>query len=206
MLGPGDKAYDVVKRGVDIVLGSLMILLTLPLSLLSVLAIKLTSRGPVFFRQERAGLDGRPFTMYKFRSMHEGAEDDRTAMAHNNEMSGPVFKIREDPRMTRVGRFLRRSSIDELPQLINVLKGEMSLIGPRPLWIDEARKAVGAAQMRTTVKPGLTCLWQISGRSELSYEQWVHLDLYYIHHRGFFLDLMIFIQTIPAVLSTRGAY
>ena len=181
-------------------------MVTLPVSLAAAAAIKLTSRGPLFFRQQRAGFGGRVFTMYKFRSMRDGAEDSRTDLIHRNEMTGPVFKIRKDPRVTRVGRFLRRSSIDELPQLINVLKGQMSLIGPRPLWVDEARRATGAARLRTAVKPGLTCLWQISGRSELTHDQWVHLDLYYIRHRNLFLDMMIFVQTIPAVLSARGAF
>lgn len=206
MLGPAIRSYDVIKRGLDIVLGLLLLVVTLPVSLAAAAAIKLTSRGPLFFRQQRAGFGGRVFTMYKFRSMRDGAEDSRTDLIHRNEMTGPVFKIRKDPRVTRVGRFLRRSSIDELPQLINVLKGQMSLIGPRPLWVEEARRATGAARLRTAVKPGLTCLWQISGRSELTHDQWVHLDLYYICHRNLFLDMMIFVQTIPAVLSARGAF
>jgi len=168
--------------------------------------VKLTSRGPVLFRQVRAGLNELPFTMFKFRTMRLGAEDDRELLAHLNEQSGPVFKIPEDPRLTPVGRFLRRSSLDELPQLFNVLRGEMSLVGPRPLWMVEARQARGAARLRTLVKPGLTCLWQISGRSELDYDTWVEMDLFYIRRRSFLLDLLITIQTIPAVLSGRGAY
>jgi lipopolysaccharide/colanic/teichoic acid biosynthesis glycosyltransferase len=123
-----------------------------------------------------------------------------------NEQDGPVFKIAADPRLTRIGRFLRRSSIDELPQLINCLLGQMSLVGPRPLWIDEACQAKGQEKFRMSVKPGLTCLWQVSGRSELSYDKWVALDLYYVHHRSLLLDAMILVQTIPAVLSARGAY
>ncbi len=206
LLGSANGSYEALKRVLDIVLGSVLLVATLPISLLAAVAIKLTSRGTIFFKQRRIGHNGRVFTMYKFRSMRRDAEEDRPALLRDNEMSGPVFKIQKDPRVTRVGRFLRRSSIDELPQLINVLAGQMSLIGPRPLWEEEARQADGAARLRTTVKPGLTCLWQISGRSELSYEQWVHLDLYYIRHRSLFLDLMIFVQTIPAVLSARGAY
>ena len=198
--------YERAKRGVDLVLSCVFLLALAPVMLIVAVLVKLTSRGPVIFRQERAGQDGRPFTMYKFRSMANGAEDDRPLLARRNETNGPVFKIARDPRLTRIGRFLRRSSLDELPQLVNVLKGEMSLVGPRPLWVPEARQAIGAARLRTSVKPGLTCLWQISGRSELSYEKWVLLDLYYIRHRSMLLDLAILIQTIPAVLSGHGAY
>jgi lipopolysaccharide/colanic/teichoic acid biosynthesis glycosyltransferase len=170
------------------------------------LLIKLTSRGPVIFTQTRAGLRGSPFTMYKFRSMYTGAEEARAALASRNEKSGPVFKIADDPRLTPLGRWLRKSSIDELPQLVNVLRGEMSLVGPRPLWMPEAIRVVGRARIRADVKPGLTCLWQISGRSELSYDEWVALDAYYVYHRSMWLDLMIMVQTVPAVLSARGAY
>ncbi|MCK4601562.1 MAG: sugar transferase, partial [Phycisphaerae bacterium] len=193
---PARKAgYQRVKRLVDVVGSGVAILLLAPLIGVVAVLIKLTSRGPVVFKQERAGLGGRPFTMYKFRTMRRGAEDDREFLSHLNEKSGPIFKIAEDPRLTMIGRFLRRSSIDELPQLFNVFKGQMSLIGPRPLWLPEAKKATGAANFRMRVKPGLTCLWQISGRSELSYEDWVLLDLYYIAHRSLLLDILILVQT-----------
>ena len=198
--------YEQAKRAMDIVLSVAMLLLLWPLMLLIATLVKFSSRGSVLFRQKRAGLNGEPFTMYKFRSMRNGAEDDRALVEHLNHHSGPVFKIPEDPRLTKLGRFLRRSSLDELPQLFNVLLGEMSIVGPRPLWLPEAAKANGSAKLRTTVKPGLTCLWQISGRSELSYDQWVLLDLYYIRRRGILLDLMIIAQTIPAVLTGHGAY
>ncbi len=198
--------YHRTKRILDIVIASLLIVLLLPVMVFTALLIKLTSRGPLIFRQQRAGLNGVPFTMCKFRTMRKGAEDERELIVHLNEQNGPVFKVSEDPRLTKIGRFLRRSSIDELPQLFNVLTGQMSLVGPRPLWLPEAEKARGAARLRTKVKPGLTCLWQISGRSELAYERWVLLDLYYIRHRTTALDLLIIIQTIPAVLSGRGAY
>ena len=174
--------------------------------LLAAVLVKLTSRGPVFFCQQRAGFLAKPFKMYKFRSMKRGAEDDRHYLKHLNEQRGPVFKIFDDPRLTLVGKFLRKSSIDELPQLFNVLKGEMSLVGPRPLWVFEASQTEGKALFRTCVKPGLTCLWPVSGRSELTYEQWVELDLYYILTRNIILDTQILIQTIPAVLTGRGAY
>jgi len=184
---------------------ALLVVLSPVMAVVAVL-IKLTSRGPVLFRQLRAGLNGRPFVMYKFRTMWDGAEELRPALAAMNEKDGPIFKIADDPRLTPIGRFLRRSSLDELPQLFNVLAGEMALVGPRPMWLPEARQATGPARLRTVVKPGLTCLWQISGRSELSYEDWMLLDLYYVRHRSLLLDLLILLQTPPAVLSARGAY
>ena len=202
----GGEAYSFSKRVLDVVLTAVLLVALMPLMLLVAVLVKLTSRGPVLFKQARAGLNGRIFTMYKFRSMRQGAEDDREFLSHLNEKDGPVFKIFEDPRLTLVGKILRRASIDELPQLFNVLVGQMSLVGPRPLWLPEARESVGRAAFRTCAKPGLTCLWQISGRSELTYNQWVELDLYYIEHRTILLDLLIMIQTIPAVLSGRGAY
>jgi len=200
------RAYAFVKRATDIIVAAVLLAALAPVMLVIAALVKLTSRGEVFFKQTRAGLYGRPFTMYKFRSMRRGAQDDRKSISHLNEKDGPVFKVAEDPRLTPIGAFLRRSSLDELPQIWNVLKGEMSLVGPRPLWCPEARNATGRARRRTFVKPGLTCLWQISGRSELGYDKWVELDLYYIQNRSLLLDLLILIQTIPAVLSGRGAY
>ena len=200
-------AYDAVKRLIDIVVASLLLVLLGPLMAAVALAIRMTSPGGALFRQLRAGQHGRPFLMYKFRSMRIGSEQHRHHVAHLNQMAGsPVFKAPEDPRITPLGRWLRRTSIDELPQLFNVLAGQMSLVGPRPLWLPEAQQAGLVSQMRTSVKPGLTCLWQISGRSELGYEQWVHLDLYYIQRRSLLLDLLIMCQTAPIVLSGRGAY
>jgi lipopolysaccharide/colanic/teichoic acid biosynthesis glycosyltransferase len=203
---PRGLAYECAKRVLDVVLASALLVLFAPLVLLVAAAVKMTSRGPVIFKQTRAGLNGHPFMMYKFRTMHTGAEEVRPAIVHLNEKDGPVFKIARDPRLTPIGRLLRRSSIDELPQLINVLRGEMSLVGPRPLWMPEAQRTVGQARIRMAVKPGLTCLWQVSGRSELSYREWVKLDLHYVRNRGMLLDLAIMLQTIPAVISARGAY
>ena len=201
-----DGLYHCVKRAVDVVIALALIVLLAPLMAMVAAAIKLTSRGPVIFTQPRAGFDDAVFTMYKFRSMYHGAHKDRAGLAHMNQKDGPVFKIINDPRLTLIGRFLRRSSIDELPQLFNVLLGDMSLVGPRPLWLPEAKLAEGVARYRTVVKPGLTCLWQISGRSELSYDQWVKLDMYYICNRSPLLDMSIIAHTIPAVISGRGAY
>ena len=206
LLNGANHLYDIAKRVFDITAGAVLLILATPIIVLTALAIKMTSKGPIFFSQKRAGLNGRTFTMYKFRSMRRGAEDARPVLEKLNENNGPAFKIKHDPRVTRIGRFLRRSSLDELPQLINVLSGRMSLVGPRPLPITEAENVRGAGRLRTTVKPGLTCLWQISGRNELTFEQWMHMDLYYIRHRSLLLDLAITVQTIPAVLSAHGAY
>ncbi|PYR93204.1 MAG: hypothetical protein DMF84_09400 [Acidobacteria bacterium] len=170
------------------------------------LAVKLTSRGPVLFKQVRAGANGRPFVMHKFRSMCEGAESLQAELAGANEMSGPVFKIRNDPRLTPLGRFLRRSSFDELPQLWNVLRGEMSLVGPRPPVPSEVIRYEAWQRRRLSMKPGLTCLWQVSGRSEIAdFDQWMKLDLQYIDSWSLTLDLQILARTVPAVVTGRGA-
>ncbi len=198
--------YELSKRVEDFVLSLVLIALLAPLMAIVAAAIKLTSHGTVIFKQTRAGVNGQPFTMYKFRTMRMGAQEDRVFLEHMNEKSGPIFKIAEDPRLTFVGRLLRRSSIDEIPQLFNVLAGSMSLVGPRPLWWPEAQQVTGQDKRRMTVKPGMTGLWQISGRSELSYEQAMKIDLYYVRHRSLLLDLLILFQTLPAVLSTHGAY
>ena len=203
----GSRAYTLASRVLDVALSATLIVALAPVMLMVAVAIKMTSRGSVFFKQGRAGLNGKPFMMYKFRTMRNGAQDERMRLESLNEQKkGPVFKISQDPRLTSIGRFLRRSSLDELPQLFNVLSGDMSLVGPRPLWLPEAMQVQGPAVRRTSVKPGLTCLWQISGRSELDYDRWVALDLYYVDHRSLMLDILILVQTIPAVLSGRGAY
>lgn len=205
-IAAGSRGYLVCKRIIDVIVSVMLLAIFAHVMLVAAAIIKLTSHGPVLFRQTRSGLNGEQFTIYKFRTMYEGAEDDREYLEHLNEKTGPIFKMAEDPRLAGIGRFLRRSSIDELPQLFNVLSGKMSMVGPRPMWYPEALKEVGAARLRKQVKPGLTCLWQISGRSELSYDEWVRLDLYYIRHRSLLLDFLILVQTIPAVLSGRGAY
>ncbi len=171
------------------------------------LAIKLTSRGPVFFRQQRSGLNGAPFTIYKFRTMTTNAEQMQHELAAMNEMNGPVFKVTNDPRITPIGKFLRKFSLDELPQLFNVLRGEMSLVGPRPLPVDEVKRFNDLAhRRRLSVKPGLTCLWQVSGRNKISdFRDWVRLDLQYIDTWSIWLDLAILVRTIPVVLRETGA-
>jgi len=170
------------------------------------LGVKLSSRGPVLFRQERGGLHGRRFWMDKFRTMIAGADKLKTQLAEKNEMSGPVFKVAGDPRVTPVGRWLRRSSLDELPQLLNVLKGEMSLVGPRPLPLSESAAIKGPLRRRFSMKPGMTGLWQASGRSNLDFHDWMRLDLEYVDNWSLRLDLQILLRTIVAVLSGKGAH
>ncbi|MDM7917418.1 MAG: sugar transferase [Candidatus Eisenbacteria bacterium] len=194
------------KRFVDFVMGSIALILCLPLLLLAALAIKLDTPGPVLYRSTRIGRGGKPFTFYKLRSMIVGAEQHRGQIAHLNEVSGPVFKIADDPRITRVGKFLRRTSMDELPQILNVIKGDMTLVGPRPPLLEEVLQYEPWQRRRLAIRPGITCLWQISGRSRLGFDEWVRLDMEYIERRCFVLDLKILIRTIPAVLSGEGAY
>ena len=204
--GPPDSPLLAVKRLIDITVSLAALILLAPLFALVALAIRLDSPGPVFFVQRRVGLGGRQFNFYKFRTMVEDAERLQPALEHLNEADGPVFKIRDDPRVTRVGRWVRRASLDELPQLINVLKGDMSLVGPRPLPLrDVARMDVPAHRRRFSVKPGITCLWQIQGR-EPRFEDWIRTDMAYIDNWSLGLDFKILARTIPAVLSGRGAY
>ncbi len=196
----------VVKRLIDIVASTLALIVFAPLMLLTAIAIRLTSPGPAIFAQQRFGLNKRRFRMYKFRTMTADAEARQAAFEHLNEAAGPIFKIRNDPRITRIGRFLRKSSIDELPQLFNVLRGEMSLVGPRPMAVRDVGKFTEAAPMRRfSMRPGLTCLWQVQGRSELSFEEWMRLDLWYIDHWSLDFDFRILLRTVPAVLRGVGA-
>ena len=182
-----------------------MMTLALPVIAVVVLLIKLTEGGQVLYTQTRCGLNGRRFKLYKFRTMVEGAEDRKQDLLHLNEMSGPVFKLSSDPRVTNLGRFLRRFSLDELPQLWNVLRGDMSLVGPRPPIPAEVANYQRWQRRRLSMKPGLTCLWQISGRNQLDFDHWMQLDLEYIDHWSPWLDLKILAKTVPAVLSGRGA-
>ena len=206
---PEASWQGVLKRVIDFI-GSLLLLLLLiviPVLPLIALAIKLSSPGPVLFRQKRAGLNGQPFTMYKFRTMVTNAEQLRAELAALNEMSGPVFKVSNDPRVTRFGRFLRKFSLDELPQLFNVVRLEMSLVGPRPLPVHEVERFDDVAhRRRLSVKPGLTCLWQVRGRNRIAdFKDWVRLDLEYIDNWSLWLDLKILVRTIPVVFSGAGA-
>jgi exopolysaccharide biosynthesis polyprenyl glycosylphosphotransferase len=201
-----NRIYALLKRATDIVVSLAGIILLSPLFAAIAVIIKIDSGGPAIFRQTRVGHNGRHFLFYKFRSMRHGSERLRDSLQYLSHMTGPVFKIKKDPRITRVGRFLRKSSMDELPQLFNVLRGDMTLVGPRPSLPEEVKKYGKRELKRMNVKPGLTGLWQVSGRNDISFLEWMELDLYYIEHRSLMLDLKILIRTIPTVLSGKGAY
>jgi lipopolysaccharide/colanic/teichoic acid biosynthesis glycosyltransferase len=197
---------STLKRLLDVIVATLTLILTLPLWLAIVVAIRLDSPGPALFVQERVGLRGRRFRFYKFRSMTRGADRMKANLRHLSEVDGPVFKIRTDPRVTRVGRLLRRTSLDELPQLVNVLRGEMSLVGPRPPVPEEVAQYRPSDMIRLAVKPGLTCWWQVRGRSNVDFDTWMAFDREYVYGLSFCVDMVILVRTAWAVLSCRGAY
>lgn len=202
-IGPFNRAF---KRGIDLVLGSLFLLVCSPLLAIAALAIRMESPGPAIFSQLRAGKDGKPFKVYKLRSMFKDADQLKEQLKDKNEAEGPMFKIKDDPRRTKVGRFIRKLSIDELPQFWNVVKGDMSIVGPRPALLDEVAEYDEWHHERLRVKPGITGLWQISGRSELTFDEMVLLDVYYIETWSPSTDFKIMLRTVPYVLSGRGAY
>ena len=205
---PAPSLQSLTKQMIDYIGAFTMILILSPLLVICALSVKLTSQGPIMFRQKRSGINGRPFTMFKFRSMNTNAEQRKHELEAMNEMSGPVFKVSSDPRITPIGKILRKYSLDELPQLINVLQGSMSLVGPRPLPEDETKRFEDLShRRRLSVKPGLTCLWQISGRNEIKeFSDWVRLDLEYIDNWSLWLDIKILIRTIPVVFKGTGAH
>jgi exopolysaccharide biosynthesis polyprenyl glycosylphosphotransferase len=202
---PTDAGPLLWKRAFDVVASLVMLLLFAPLLVVIAVAIRLDSPGPIFFRQRRVGQNGRKFWLYKFRSMCVEAESRSRELRQHNEMDGPAFKMREDPRVTRVGRLLRRLSLDEFPQFWNVLRGEMSVVGPRPPLPSEVKLYKRWQRRRLSVRPGITCIWQVSGRNELDFAQWMALDLEYIDNWSLWGDLKIVLQTIPAVIWGRGA-
>ena len=203
---PTNEALMFVRRILDVVLTTFILVIAGPLIMLpTAILIRLTSPGPVLFRQKRCGLNGRQFVMYKFRSMVNNAEQLRVEVEGLNEMDGPVFKSSRDPRITTIGKIIRRFSFDELPQVFNVLRGDMSLVGPRPPLPDEVARYERWQRRRLSMKPGMTCLWQISGRNEVSFEDWMKLDLTYIDNWSLLLDLKILLKTVPVVLLGRGA-
>lgn len=204
---PKSPGYLLAKRTIDIAACAVLLLLLTPLFLLVAAAIKLDSPGPALFVQTRVGLNKRLFRLYKFRTMHIDSEVLRDQLSHLNEANGPVFKIRNDPRVTRIGKWLRKTSIDELPQLLNVLRGDMTLVGPRPLPLRDVEGfTIDWQRRRFSVLPGITCLWQVSGRSKISFDQWMELDMQYIDQRNLTLDILILLRTIPAVLRQTGAH
>ena len=196
----------MVKRGFDVIVSALVLVIGLPLWLAIAAAVKLNSRGPVFYRDRRVGLGEREFGMLKFRTMRADAAGQQAELEASNEADGPLFKIREDPRVTAVGAVLRRFSLDEIPQLWNVLRGEMSLVGPRPLPLRDFQRLEGWHRKRYLVLPGVTGLWQISGRSNLGFDDLVRLDFFYLENWSIWLDISILAKTLPAVISGRGGY
>ena len=199
------KIYEISKRGIDIV-GSLAgITLLSPLYLVVAIWIKLDSKGPIIFSQERVGLNGKRFNMYKFRSMVVNAEELKEKLAKQNERKGPMFKIKEDPRVTKIGKFIRKTSIDELPQLINILKGEMSIVGPRPSLPKEVEQFEDWMMTRLEVKPGLTCFWQVQGRDDIPFEEWMELDVKYVRERNLLLDIKLILKTFTVLLGDKNA-
>jgi lipopolysaccharide/colanic/teichoic acid biosynthesis glycosyltransferase len=201
------KAYLLFKRVFDILCAIIGLLILSVLFFIIGLLIKLEDkRGSVFFKQTRIGKDGKPFEMYKFRSMVSNAEDLKASLMDKNEATGPVFKIKDDPRVTRVGKFIRKTSIDELPQLINVIKGEMSLVGPRPSLPQEVAAYSSYERQRLKIVPGITCYWQVGGRSNLSFSEWVELDLKYIRERNLFIDFKLIIKTFFVLFGSKDAF
>ena len=202
----GSVFYRVVKRGMDIVCSLLGLVVLSPVFAAVAALIWIEDHGSVIFCQERNGLDGRVFRMYKFRSMVKNAAELHKEMMKFNELDGPAFKMKNDPRITRIGAFIRRTSIDELPQLVNIFRGDMSLVGPRPLPTYETAQCTPYQKQRLLVKPGLTCYWQISGRNDISFDEWIEMDLAYIREAGILTDIKILFKTARAVLTGKGAY
>ena len=198
--------YKWVKRAFDVVVASIALILLSPIFLLTALAIVLEDGGPVFFTQQRAGKDMQSFKIYKFRSMYRNAEAMFERMQSQNEQTGHAFKIKDDPRVTHVGRFIRRYSIDELPQLLNIIKGDMSIVGPRPILYHQMEECNAYEKQRLVVKPGLTCYWQVCGRAKIKWDRWVELDLQYIEDMSLVKDIELIFRTFPAVFGKDGAY
>ena len=199
------KFYEICKRGIDIIGAGSGLLLLSPVIAIVACAVKFTSKGPIFFSQKRVGKNGQLFDMYKFRSMVVNAEELKEKLANQNEMSGPMFKIKDDPRVTKVGRFIRKTSLDELPQLWNVLKGDMSLVGPRPSLPKEVKQFEKWMYKRLTVKPGLTCYWQVSGRNNIDFEDWMKLDISYVEDRNLWIDIKLIFKTVFVLFGDKNA-
>ena len=202
----GFSFYEIIKRLIDIVCSFVGILALSPLFIVIAIIIKLTSKGPVFFSQKRVGKYGREFNMYKFRSMVVNAEELKEKLVAQNEMSGPMFKMKDDPRVTKVGKFIRKTSLDELPQLWNVLKGDMSLVGPRPSLPKEVAQFEDWMHRRLEVKPGLTCYWQVSGRNNIDFEDWMKLDIRYVKERNLWIDIKLIFKTVGVLFGDKNAH
>ena len=202
----GFSFYEVIKRVIDVVCSFVGVLVLSPLFVVIAIIIKFTSKGPVFFSQKRVGRDGKEFKMYKFRSMVVNAEELKEKLAAKNEMSGPMFKMKDDPRVTKVGKFIRKTSIDELPQLWNILKGDMSLVGPRPSLPKEVAQFEEWMHKRLDVKPGLTCYWQVSGRNNIDFEDWMKLDIKYVDERSTWIDIKLIFKTVGVLFGDKNAH
>ncbi|WP_294404615.1 sugar transferase [uncultured Clostridium sp.] len=201
----GIKRYELIKRLIDIICSLTSIIILIPIFVITVIAIKLDSKGPVMFCQERIGYKGKKFKMYKLRSMVENAEELKEKLNSKNEMDGPMFKMKDDPRITKIGKIIRKTSIDELPQLLNVLKGDMSLVGPRPSLPNEVDKFQPWMLERLSVKPGLTCYWQVSGRNDIDFIDWMKLDIKYVKDRSTLLDLKLIWKTFFVLFGDEHA-
>ncbi|WP_396136427.1 sugar transferase [Clostridium sp. SHJSY1] len=197
--------YAFVKRLIDVICSFLGIIALSPVFLIVSIAIRIESTGKAIFVQDRVGFEGKEFKMYKFRSMVQDAEDLKDKLKEKNEMNGPMFKIKKDPRVTKVGAFIRKTSIDELPQLINVLKGEMSLVGPRPSLPEEVKEFEPWMMERFSVKPGLTCYWQVSGRNDIGFYEWMELDIKYVKEKGILVDMSLILKTVSVLLGDKHA-
>lgn len=200
------KAYLIAKRITDVLFSGIGLIILSPVFVIVAIAIKLDSKGPIFFKQDRVGKDEELFSMYKFRSMVVNAEELKKALENQNEMSGPMFKMKKDPRITRVGRFIRKTSIDELPQLVNVIKGDMSLVGPRPSLPKEVEQFEPWMKERLTVQPGITCFWQVMGRNSIPFEEWMKLDVKYVRERNYFLDIKLIFKTFFVLFGDKNAH
>lgn len=198
--------YRFIKRLFDIFFSATALVIMSPIFLITALAIAVEDGTPIIYRQKRNGINGTVFCMYKFRSMCKDAEKIHKTLLNQNELDGPAFKMKDDPRVTKVGHFIRKTSIDELPQLVNILKGEMSLVGPRPLPTYETEQCSEYQKQRMMVKPGLTCYWQCSGRNDISFAEWMEMDLRYIRESSFLIDIKIIIKTFGSVIDGKGAY
>lgn len=197
--------YEILKRTLDVIVSLISLIILSPILLIVSLLIKLDSKGPVIFSQLRVGKNGKIFKMYKFRSMVENAEDILKELKNKNEMSGPMFKIKHDPRVTKIGRFIRKTSLDELPQLINVLKGDMSLVGPRPNLPKEVKQFDKWMLDKLVVRPGLTCFWQVMGRNSIGFIEWMRLDIKYVEERNLVLDIVLIIKTFRVLFGDKTA-
>ena len=198
--------YTISKRFIDIVGALIGLIFLSPLMAIIAILIKMESKGELIFKQKRVGLNGKEFYMYKFRSMVVNAEELKEALAKQNEMSGPMFKMKDDPRITKVGKFIRKTSIDELPQLINVLKGDMSLVGPRPSLPKEVESFEPWMLERLEVRPGLTCIWQVSGRNNIDFEDWMKLDIKYVRERSLMMDIKLILKTVLVLFGDKNAH